>query len=90
MTKADLIKTLAEKTGMSYAQTDGVLASLAGITADSLIKGGEALIPGVGKLELKIRPARPGRNPKTGEEVQIPARRGAKFKPAKLLKDALA
>lgn len=90
MTKAELIKALATKTGMSVAQTDNVLARLADITAESILESGEALIPGVGKLELSVRAARTGRNPKTGEEIQIAAKRGVKFKTAKALKDAVA
>lgn len=90
MTKAELIKALSTKTGMSVAQTENVLARLADITAESILEGGEALIPGVGKLELTHRAARTGRNPKTGEEVEIPAKRAVKFKAAKALKDAVA
>lgn len=90
MTKAELIKALSTKTGMGVAQTENVLARLADITAESILEGGEALIPGVGKLELKLRSARTGRNPKTGEEVQIEAKRAVKFKAAKALKDAVA
>lgn len=89
MTKAELIKALATKTGMSVAQTDNVLARLADITAESILDSGEALIPGVGKLELSVRAARTGRNPKTGQEIQIDSKRGVKFKPAKALKDAV-
>lgn len=90
MTKAELIKALSTKTGMGVAQTENILARLADITAESILDKGEALIPGVGKLELKFRNARIGRNPKTGEEHEIPARRAVKFKAAKALKDAVA
>nr|DAM52133.1 MAG TPA: DNA binding protein [Caudoviricetes sp.] len=90
MTKAELIKTLSTKTGMGVAQTENVLARLADITSESILENGEALIPGVGKLELTFRAARTGRNPKTGEEVQIEAKRAVKFKAAKALKDAVA
>lgn len=90
MTKAELIKALSTKTGMGVAQTENVLARLADITAEAILDGGEALIPGVGKLELKFRSARTGRNPKTGVEVEIPAKRAVKFKAAKALKDAVA
>lgn len=90
MTKAELIKALSTKTGMGVAQTENILARLADITAESILDGGEALIPGVGKLELKLRTARIGRNPKTGVECEIPARRAVKFKAAKALKDAVA
>ncbi|WP_288078535.1 HU family DNA-binding protein [Pseudomonas sp.] len=90
MTKAELIKALSTKTGMGVAQTENVLARLADITAESILDAGEALIPGVGKLELTFRAARTGRNPKTGEEVQIEAKRAVKFKAAKALKDAVA
>lgn len=90
MTKAELIKALSTKTGMGVAQTENILARLADITAESILDKGEALIPGVGKLELTHRAARTGRNPKTGEEVEIAAKRAVKFKAAKALKDAVA
>lgn len=90
MTKAELIKAISTDTGLSLGQTETVLASLASVTAKAVLEDGEALIPGVGKLELGVRSARTGRNPQTGAEVQIPAKRVVKFKAAKSLKDAVA
>lgn len=90
MTKADLIKAISAETGLSLGQTETTLAGLATITAKAILDDGDALIPGVGKLELSLRAARTGRNPRNGEEVHIPAKRAVKFRAAKSLKDAVA
>ena len=47
---------------------------------DTLMNGGDVNIPGVGKLIVKMRPARLGRNPATGEQITVPAKRVVKFK----------
>lgn len=66
MTKSELISILADKAGLSKAQADRTLASLAEITTVALQSGQEAVLPGIGKLTTSPRAARTGRNPKTG------------------------
>lgn len=66
------------------------LSAVCEIIGAALIEGGEVTLPGVGKLKTDTRAARAGRNPATGETIQIPAKTVIKFVPAKLLKDALA
>lgn len=89
MTKVDLINALAFHADMSKVQATKAVDALATVVAENLNTTGTALIPGIGKLELVHRNARTGRNPQTGETVEIPAQRVAKFKAAKALKDAL-
>jgi DNA-binding protein HU-beta len=55
-----------------------------------LQQGGEVTLPGLGKLKTKQSAARTGRNPHSGEEINIPAKTGVKFVAAKALKDAVA
>ncbi len=87
MTKAQIVSTLAEDTGLSKKEIVGVLqaqANLAYIQAKSGFT-----IPGIGKLVIVNRKARKGRNPATGEEIDIPAKRVLKFRIAKAAKDAV-
>lgn len=87
MTKTQVVASLAEKTGLTKAQISTVLdeqAALAYAEAKN-----EFVIPGIGKLALVHRPARMGRNPATGESIQIPAKTVVKFKIAKICKDSV-
>ena len=87
MTKAQLITTLADTTGLSKSQIDDVLQNLAQLAYKEAPKG--FTIPGLGKLVLAHRKARTGRNPATGETIQIPAKTVLKFRIAKAAKDAV-
>lgn len=87
MTKAKIIETLSQKSGLAKKDVTnllGELASLAYAEAENSFT-----IPGVGKLVLVDRKARMGRNPQTGEAIQIPAKRAVKFRVAKTCKDAI-
>ena len=87
MTKSAILSTLAEKSGVSK--------KAAGEFVDELVKlaykeaKNSFTIPGLGKLVLVNRKARIGRNPATGEQIQIPAKRVVKFRIAKAAKDAI-
>lgn len=76
--------------GVSKVVIEAVLASLAETVAAELALGGEVTIPGIGKLGVKERAARTGRNPSTGAEIDIPARKVPDFTAAKALKEAVA
>jgi len=95
MTQEDLIDHLQwrlfEDHGKEIAKTliAQVLDVLGKHTRASLVRGGKVPLPGVGMLEAKKRPARKGRNPRTGAAIDIPASRGVQFRPGKVLKDAL-
>ena len=90
LTKSQLLNHLAEKTGLKKQQVASVLDELAE-TAYSQAKKQEKgfTLPGFGKLVLVNRKARTGRNPATGETIQIPAKKVVKFRVAKMAKDAL-
>jgi len=87
MSKTALIRHLAEKNDMTRAQVSDFLESLAA-TAYKESKNGFTL-PGLGKLVLKHRKARMGRNPATGETIHIKAKKVVKFRVAKACKDSI-
>lgn len=93
MNKTDIAAKLAKKTGMTQtAASDAVDAIFAtepgeGIIAVELDAGGKVTISGFGTFSTKSRSARKGRNPATGQEIMIPARKYTHFAPAKGLKD---
>ncbi|MFQ5411613.1 MAG: HU family DNA-binding protein [Phycisphaerae bacterium] len=87
MSKTALIRHLAETNDMTRAQVSGFLDSLAE-TAYRESKNGFTL-PGLGKLVLKHRKARMGRNPATGETIRIKAKKVVKFRVAKACKDSI-
>ena len=89
MNKAELIAAVAEKSGLTRKDSEkAVNAAFESIT-ESLVKGEKVALVGFGAFELKERPARTGRNPRTKETIEIPASRSASFKPGKALKDAV-
>lgn len=90
MNKADLVAAVAEKAGISKKESEkAVNAAFDAITA-ALVAGDKVQLVGFGAFETKERSARVGRNPKTKEEIQIPASRVPAFKAGKALKDAVA
>ena len=90
MNKAELVAAVAEKTALSKKDSEkAVNAAFEAITA-ALVGGDKVQLVGFGAFEVKERNARVGRNPKTKEEIQIPARRVPVFKAGKALKDVVA
>ena len=89
MNKNDLISQVADDAGLSKADAtkavDAVLDNIAG----SLSNGGEARLVGFGTFSVTHRKATTGRNPRTGEAIQIKASNQPKFKAGKALKDAV-
>lgn len=89
MNKADLAAKVQEVLGGTKVQSEQVVETIVDTIVDTLKSGGEVSIAGLGIFSTKMRPARQGRNPRTGETIQVPAMRTAKFRPAKALKDAV-
>ena len=90
MNKAELISTAAEKAGLSKKDTEkAIVAALDAIT-EALKAGDKVQLVGFGVFDVKSRAARTGRNPRTKEEIAIPASKTPQFKPGKALKDAVA
>jgi len=87
LSKSDLAAALADANGLTKKAGAEILDSLAAL-AYKHAKNSFTL-PGIGKLVLKNRKARIGRNPKTGEPISIPARKVVKFRVAKAAKDAI-
>ncbi len=90
MNQAGLISEVAAIVGESKITVETVLKTAADVITAALSEGGEAVLPGIGKLSVTTRAARTGRNPATGEEIAIPAKRVPAFKAVKALKDAVA
>jgi DNA-binding protein HU-beta len=91
MNIAELVDQIAakdEKITKAQAKTlvEGVFTAI----KDAAVKGEEVSLPGFGKFKVQDKPARTGRNPRTGETVNIAATKKLAFQPAKALKDALA
>ncbi len=86
MNKKDIIKKVAENTGMTQKDVTAIVDTFVDAVIDS-IKDGKVSISGFGTFEVVERAARMGRNPKTGMEIEIPASKSPKFKPAKAFKD---
>lgn len=87
MTKAQIVAKLADDTGLSKKDVSGFLLAQAELAYKQARSG--FTIPGIGKLVVVARKARKGRNPATGEEIQIPAKKVLKFRIAKAAKDAV-
>ncbi|MCY9292271.1 HU family DNA-binding protein [Bacillus spizizenii] len=89
MNKTEFVGAVAEKLGVTKKETTPNVEGVFEVLAETLAKGESIKIPGVGTFEVRERAARKGRNIQTGEEIEIPASKAVKFKPAKTLKDAV-
>jgi DNA-binding protein HU-beta len=87
LSKSQLAAAIAEKAEISKKQAVEILEHIATLAYKHAKD--TFTLPGIGKLVLKNRAARMGRNPKTGEAIQIPAKRVVKFRVAKAAKDAI-
>lgn len=89
MTKSETLQALADKLGKTRKEISEMLEALVNLAYQETKKSGEFTLPGLGKLVKKRRDARTGRNPATGETIQIPAKTVVKFRLAKAAKDAI-
>ena len=89
MTKAELIDSIAAKADLQKATAERIVNAIFDDIVGALKNGDKVNISGFGTFQVSDRKARVGRNPKTGEAIQIEASRTAKFKAGKGLKDAL-
>lgn len=90
MNKQELVDAIAAGTGQTKKDVDQVLNHLGMAVTHALKTGGDVTLPGIGKLSVNKRAARTGRNPQTGAEIKIKAKKVPKFSAAKALKDAVA
>lgn len=89
MNKAELIAAVAEKTGMSKKDSESAVNATLDTIKDTVEAGEKVQLVGFGGFDVKKRDARIGRNPKTKEEIKIPASRVPVFKAGKAFKDAV-
>jgi nucleoid DNA-binding protein len=89
MTKAQLVAKLAESEGISRKQADDFLNAFIDNVVKTVKKGESIKIPGLGIFRLRKMKARMGRNPQTGEPINIPARRKVGFTVAKTFKETV-
>lgn len=93
MNKSDLVDALAARTGMTKAASATAIEELfaphGGLISKALDSGERVQIAGFGTFECKNRKARRGRNPRTGEAIQIAASRAPAFRPGKGLKESM-
>ena len=90
MNKTELIAATAEKANLSKKDTEAAVNAVIDVITEALKKGDKVQLVGFGSFETRERAARVGRNPKTKEEIKIPASKVPAFKPGKALKDAIA
>ena len=90
MTKTELAEQMAQDAGISKAVADTALRSCLDSITNSLAKGQEVTIMGFGTFSVASRAARTGRNPQTGEPMEIKASQVPRFKPGKALKDPVS
>ena len=89
MTKADLIENIYEKVGLSKEESSRIVELVLEILKETLENGGKVKISGFGNFVVRAKRPRRGRNPQTGDEIQITARKVLTFKSSPILKKAL-
>lgn len=90
VTKSDLISNIVEKTGLKNTEATKAVEAILESVIQAVAKGQEVRLVGFGSFTAAKREARQGRNPRTGETIQILASKMPKFKPGKEFKDAVA
>lgn len=89
MNKTELVGQVAAKTGMTKKDVEKVVSAFFATVEGSLKEGDKVQLVGFGTFEVRERKSRKGRNPQTGEEINIPATRVPAFKAGKALKDSV-
>lgn len=89
MNKTELVAAIADKAGISKKDSEAALKAFIDTVTEELKKGEKVQLVGFGTFEISERAAREGRNPQTGESMQISASKNPKFKAGKALKDQL-
>ena len=89
MTKQEMIDKIAAKTGETKKATDDTVKAFVEVVTEALAAGDKVQLVGFGTFEVRERAARTGKNPQTGEALEIPASKAPAFKAGKALKDAV-
>ena len=90
MNKTELVAAIAEKAGLTKKDAEKALTAATEAVAEALVTGDKVQVIGFGTFEVKKREARVGRNPRTKQEIKIPASKTPVFKAGKALKDKVA
>ncbi len=89
MNKPELVAAIADKAGLSKRDADKALTAFSEVVGNTLAGGDKVIMVGFGTFEVRERAARRGRNPQTGEEIDIAAGRVPAFKAGKVLREAV-
>ena len=89
MNKNEFVAAIAEKSGLTKKDAEAALNAYTAVVTDALKAGDSVQLIGFGTFEVRERAARTGRNPHTGENIEIAAAKVPAFKPGKALKDAI-
>ncbi len=89
MTKADIIEGVYEKVGFSKKESAEIVELVFDTVKETLERGDKIKISGFGNFQVRHKKTRMGRNPQSGQPIQIPARRVLTFRPSQVLKSAL-
>lgn len=87
MNKAELVNEVSGKTGLTKKQTQNVIDAVVETIGDILSRGEKVTLVGFGTFQIVSRKAKVGRNPQTGQTIQIPAKKVPKFRPGKRLRE---
>lgn len=90
MYKAEFVEEVSGEVGLSKRETQKVIDTIIGTIGDAFAAGEKATLVGFGTFRVIQRKARVGRNPQTGETIQIPAKKAPKFLAGKALKEAVS
>ncbi|MBF0138242.1 MAG: integration host factor subunit alpha [Magnetococcus sp. DMHC-1] len=90
MTKADIVETVYQKIGLSKKESANIVESVFEIIRNQLEEGDPVKISGFGNFTTRKKRTRQGRNPKTGQEVEITARTVVTFKPSQILREKVS
>ena len=89
MNKTEFIATVADKTGATQAEAGRMVEAMLATVTEVLVRGEDVRLTGFGNFEVVEQAARKGRNPRTGEEINIPASKAPKFRAGTTLKTAV-
>ncbi|MBC7325723.1 MAG: HU family DNA-binding protein [Moorella sp. (in: Bacteria)] len=89
MNRAELVNAVVEKTALKKKEVDAAVGVICDVITAALARGEKVQLVGFGSFEVRQRAARTGRNPRTGEEISVPAARVPVFRPGASLKEAV-
>ena len=90
MTKAELVSLVAEKARLTKRDADRAVDAVVEVVGGTLGAGGRVRVDGLGIFEVVERAAKVGRNPQTGQRIDVPPRKAVRFRPSKSLRESVA